>query len=308
MGHNCHKPWFLKLFCTYWSTPLPMSQPKVIRSLLLLLFLSVVTSGIFFLLSLQLTPLVSEIGHTISTTKGVIAEAAPLRPTPTSTMPALTLDMVATADPTPIPPVSTPVATSSLLPTPPSSHMGTVNSDVVNLRSYPSLAGEVVGQAKQGEHFQIMAVSNDGLWVQVCCPLGSSEPTHQSWVSTEFMTLEPTAASAPPAASPAALGAQPVGTMAGVAASQQNITSGVSGTVNGALVNLRSGPATTYPTVGQVNEQTKVMITGRNADGTWWQICCPPGVPQASWISAEFIDLAVAKEQALVQVATAFEQ
>ena len=284
-----------------------MSQPKVIRSLLLLLFLSIVTSGIFFLLSLQLTPLVNEIGHTISTTKGVMAEAAPLRPTPTSTMPLLTLDMVATADPTPIPPVSTPVATSSLLPTPAPSHIGTVNSDVVNLRSYPSLAGEVVGQAKQGERFQIMAVSNDGLWVEVCCPLGSSEPTHQSWVSTEFMTLEPTAASTSPVVSSAALGDQPGGSMVVVAA-QQDIPSGVSGTVNGALVNLRSGPATRYPTVGQVNEQTKVMITGRNADGTWWQICCPPGVPQSSWISAEFIDLAVAKEQVLSQVATTSEQ
>lgn len=285
-----------------------MSQPKVIRSLLLLLFLSIVTSGIFFLLSLQLTPLVNEIGHTISTTSGVMAEAALPRPTPTPTMPELTLDMVVTAQPTPVPTVPTTVATAALPPTPLPSRMAIVNSDVVNLRSYPSLAGEVVGQAKHGERFQIMAVSNDGLWLQLCCPLGSSEPTHQSWVSTEFMTVVPPITSAQPAASTAVLGAQSGETTAVVAAAQQGTTSGVSGTVNSALVNLRSGPATTYPTVGQVNEHTKVTITGRNADGTWWQICCLPGVPQASWISAEFIDLAVAKEQVLVQVATAFDQ
>lgn len=282
-----------------------MSQPKVVRSLLLLLFLSVVTGGIFFLLSLQLAPLVNEFGHTIATTKGVMAEAAQPRPTPTPTMPELTLDMVATTQSTPVPTASTPVATAALLPTVAPNRMGTINSDAVNLRSYPSLAGEVVGQARQGERFHMMDVSNDGLWVQICCPLGSSETTHQSWVSMEFVLLDPT--SAAEQSSTSAVGTQPQHNAAVVAAAQQNPASGISGTVTSDLVNLRSGPDTTYPTVGQVNEQTTVTITGRNATGTWWQICCPPGVPQASWISAEFVNLAIAKEQAMVQVATILE-
>ena len=282
-----------------------MSQPKVVRSLLLLLFLGVVTGGIFFLLSLQLTPLLNEMGPHLSTTNSVMAEAAQPRPTPTPTMPELTLDMVATVPPTPVAPVPT-IVTPAALPTALPSQRGTVNSDLVNLRSYPSLAGEIVGHAKQGEQFQIMAISNDGQWVQLCCPLGSSETTRQSWVSIEFMALEPALVIAQTAVPPTTVVHQPIAAAAVVAAASQTMPSAgaVSGTVNSALVNLRSGPDTTYPTVGQVSEQTRVTITGRNAAGTWWQICCPVGAPAASWISAEFIDLAAPKEEAMVQVAT----
>ena len=284
-----------------------MSQPKVVRSLLLLLFLGVVTGGIFFLLSLQLTPLLNEMGHQLSTTNSVMAEAAHPRPTPTPTMPALTLDMVATVPPTPVAPVPT-TATPAALPTALPSRRGTVNSDVVNLRSYPSLAGELVGHARQGEQFQIMAISNDGQWVRVCCPLGNSETTRQSWVSMEFMTLDPALVAAQTAVPSTTVVIQPIAAAAVVAAAAADPAmpraGAVSGTVNSAFVNLRSGPDTTYPTVGQVSEQTRVTITGRNAAGTWWQICCPVGAPAASWISAEFIDLAAPKEEAMVQVAT----
>ena len=282
-----------------------MSQPKVIRSLLLLLFLGVVTGGIFFLLSLQLTPLLNEMGPHLSTTNSVMAEAAQPRPTPTPTMPDLTLDMVATVPSTPVVPVPTTI-TPAALPTALPSRRGTVNSDVVNLRSYPSLAGEIVGHAKQGEQFQIMAISNDGQWLRVCCPLGSSETTRQSWVSTEFMTLEPAHVSAQLVVPPTTVVTQPIAAAAVVAVANPAVprAGAVSGTVNSALVNLRSGPDTTYPTVGQVSEQTEVTITGRNAAGTWWQICCPASASPASWISAEFIDLAVSKEEAMVQVAS----
>lgn len=282
-----------------------MSQSKVVHSLFLLLFLGVVTSGIFFLLNLQLTPLFHEIGRTISTTNGVMAEVAQLRPTPTPTMPNLTLDMVPTLTPTLVPSPTT-VAPTGQVPTAPLGQMGTVNSDLVNLRSYPSLAGEIVGQAKQGEQFEILAVSNDGLWVQVCCPLGSSEATRQSWVSMEFMVLEP--AWAQSAVATSATSTQSEANAPMVVAAQSKIVPGLSGTVNSPFVNLRYGPDTTYPTVGQVSEQTKVTITGRNATGTWWQICCPPGAPQVSWISAEFIDLTVTKEEAMAQVATTIVQ
>lgn len=286
-----------------------MSQPKVVRSLLLLLFLGVVTGGIFFLLSLQLTPLLNEMGDHLSATNSVMAEAAQPRPTPTPTMPELTLDMVATVPSTPVAPVPTAI-TPAALPTALPSQMGTVNSDAVNLRSYPSLAGEIVGQAKQGEQFQIMAISNDGQWVRLCCPLGSSETTRQSWVSTEFMTIEPALVAAQTAVPPTLVVTQPTPAAAVMAAASQTMPSAgaVSGTVNSAFVNLRSGPDLTYPTVGQVSEQTRVTITGRNAAGTWWQICCPAGAPAVSWISAEFIDLAVAKEEAMVQVATTIAQ
>lgn len=282
---------------------LPMSQPKIMHSLLLLFFCSVVTSCVFFLLRVQLQPLLTEIGNSVASSNHLLAEAARPTTTPTPTMPALTLDMVTTISVTTASATPVVVATSPALPTALPTRTGVVSSDVVNLRSYPALVGEIVGQAKIGDRFQIVAVSNDGLWVRVCCPLGTSEATRQSWVATEFMLIEPPLAAVQATAAITTGVAQPTTPRAVVAASQGGAEAhAVTGTVNGALVNLRSGPATTYPTMGQVSEQTKLTVTGRNVDGTWWRICCPPGLPQESWISAEFIDLAMSREQAMAEI------
>jgi|YNPNPStandDraft_1061719.scaffolds.fasta_scaffold06395_2 uncharacterized protein YraI len=46
------------------------------------------------------------------------------------------------------------------------------------------------------------------------------------------------------------------------------------GTVNAAVVNVRSGPSTAYPIITQATRGSVYRITGRNAAGTWWQVCC----------------------------------
>ncbi|MBX3014557.1 MAG: SH3 domain-containing protein [Caldilineaceae bacterium] len=262
-----------------------MSKPKVVHSLLLFFLLSAITSLIFFIFSLQLSPLLKESARLLSSTAGSRA-AVRAHGAPTPTMPALTLDMLLTAGPTAAPIVPTEPA-AILLPTPTAdARLATINDALVNLRSYPSLAGEVVGQAKQGDRLEIVSTSHDGRWVQVCCPLGNSESSVQSWVSVEFLVIE--------ARLPAKLAANQ--------AQNSTVAQGIPGTVNGSLVNLRSGPATTYGMVGQVPENTQVTITGRNRDGTWWRVCCPNDGTQEMWINAEFIDVTIAREHLLEQV------
>lgn len=267
-----------------------MRHPKVVHSLLIIFFIGVVSGIIFFLVSRQLTPLMDEIVLDVAAAGTMRVNAAAAVPTPTSA--EMTLNLLLTVPPTAIPPTPLPAT-----PTPPpvataTTRTGVVNSDLVNLRNYPSLAGEVVGQAREGEQVTILETSNDGLWLQVCCPLGTSAGNQQSWLAAEFVNLagqSTTAAQAP--AEPAVR-----------AASQSTDETGLTGRVNSLLVNLRNGPATDFASVGQVSEQTTVAITGRNATGDWWRICCPPGAPTESWISAEFIDLPIAREQALTQV------
>ena len=36
--------------------------------------------------------------------------------------------------------------------------------------------------------------------------------------------------------------------------------------------NLRSGPGTTYDILGQIKQNESAAVTGKNADGQWWQI------------------------------------
>jgi len=276
-----------------------MLQPKVVHSLIISLFIATVTGAILFLLNRQLTPMLDDIARDVAAAGSMRVNAA-AQPTPT--LSELTLNLLLTVPPTATPtaaPATTPTplpATTAITPT------GVVNSDLVNLRSYPSLAGEVVGQAREGQAVTIMATSNDGRWLQICCPLGTSSGGPQSWIAVEFITLasQPVVNGGNSMLIPAAV--QPAADPLIRVASQGGNGSTLTGRVNSALVNLRDGPATTYAAVGQVNEQTTVALTGRDATGSWWRICCPPGAPAESWINAEFIDLPIPQAEALRQI------
>jgi hypothetical protein len=51
------------------------------------------------------------------------------------------------------------------------------------------------------------------------------------------------------------------------------------------IVNVRSGPSVAYPIIGQVRQDERYDITGRNDAFTWWQICCVSG--QQGWITTQ---------------------
>lgn len=44
--------------------------------------------------------------------------------------------------------------------------------------------------------------------------------------------------------------------------------------VNGDEVYFRDGPGTSYPSVARAGRDAVLPVTGRTADGSWWQICC----------------------------------
>ncbi len=52
-------------------------------------------------------------------------------------------------------------------------------------------------------------------------------------------------------------------------------------------VNVRSGPGVEYaPPIGWLARGQSARITGRNAEGSWWQIEYPPDTAQRGWVSA----------------------
>lgn len=55
------------------------------------------------------------------------------------------------------------------------------------------------------------------------------------------------------------------------------------GTVTGPVVNVRSGPGTAYPVLGQVTQGAICDLVGRNSNSSWFQSRCPA---IAGWISA----------------------
>ena len=62
-------------------------------------------------------------------------------------------------------------------------------------------------------------------------------------------------------------------------------------TVNGAQVNVRSGPGTVFAIIGTVQQGDRFDIGGRNAAGDWLEFCCVNG--QRGWIYAPLLVLSV---------------
>ncbi|MCB0063838.1 MAG: SH3 domain-containing protein, partial [Caldilineaceae bacterium] len=170
-----------------------------------------------------------------------------------------------------------------------------VDASMVNVRSAPSLAGELLTQLAQNTELQILETSDDGAWYRVCCPLGTVVE-RETWVSAELLRLLPSPAEQLSAGLQAPLPTiNAVADQAVAAAGQGEIM----GRVNVALVNIRSGPSTQYEVVGQVAAESTLTIIGRTETGAWVQVCCPVAGAQPGWISAELLDILDDKEQAL---------
>jgi uncharacterized protein YraI len=56
-------------------------------------------------------------------------------------------------------------------------------------------------------------------------------------------------------------------------------------TVAAAVVNVRSGPDTTFESIGSAAQGESFDLLARSADGGWWQVCCVNG--QEGWIYGE---------------------
>ena len=113
---------------------------------------------------------------------------------------------------------------------------------------------------------QVIAKDAGGNWYQVLHP---AAPDGKGWVRAQYIQV-PDPAQIPPLS-----GAPGAGT-------------GFSGTVN-QQVNVRSGPGTSFNSLGTLNPQDSVTLTGRNPDGTWLQIVFRAGPEGLGWIAAGFI-------------------
>ena len=66
-------------------------------------------------------------------------------------------------------------------------------------------------------------------------------------------------------------------------------------TVSGDSANVRSGPGTVYEVIGQLQNGASVAISGKSADGLWWQISFPSAPGGVGWLRG---DLAQANDAA----------
>lgn len=68
--------------------------------------------------------------------------------------------------------------------------------------------------------------------------------------------------------------------------------------ITGDAVNVRSGPGTTFETVGAAVKGGNFQLLARNMQGDWWQICCVNGQP--GWVFGELATVENAEGVAIV--------
>ena len=144
-----------------------------------------------------------------------------------------------------------------------------ITSTQVNVRAEPSTVSNVLGIIPADMRVEIVGKDPGENWWQI---LYSQGIDGKGWVTAQYITT----ATRPEVPIIGGDGADP--NNGNVAVVQQKI-------------NIRSGPGTGFNSIGTLNPQDAVNLTGKDANGTWLQIEFPAGEgPEGKgWINAAFV-------------------
>jgi len=169
-----------------------------------------------------------------------------------------------------LPPILTPPPTQTPLPPPPQPTTVPVDgtaSTQINVRVEPSTASAVLGIIAANTKIQIIGKDPGENWWQILYPEGKDG---KGWVAAQYVTT----AGKPEV--PVIGGAGPNPNTGNLAIVQQKL-------------NIRSGPGTGFNSLGTLNPQDVVSLTGKDANGTWLQIDFPAGPAGKGWVNAAFV-------------------
>jgi uncharacterized protein YraI len=141
----------------------------------------------------------------------------------------------------------------------------------VNVRSGPGIAYDLLGQLEAGGKIQVIAQDSSGTWYRI---LFSGSPKGVGWVNAQYVTI--------PAETEVPLQATPTLT-------------GPSGRVIQRL-NVRSGPGTTFKSLGLLEPGAAVSLTGKNTTASWFQIDYSGGPGGHGWVTAQYVQTEAAGE------------
>jgi uncharacterized protein YraI len=134
-------------------------------------------------------------------------------------------------------------------------------------------------------------VNSEAVVITVNGPTATPIPTQPAPATTQAVTVTVAAAQVEQSA------AQPT-----VAAQSQS--QGAQAAVKeGDYVNVRKGPDYTYDKIGTLDKGQSAVVTGKSADGAWWQIRFPAAPDGVGWVVGQLIQ--VSGDTNSVQVASA---
>jgi uncharacterized protein YgiM (DUF1202 family) len=170
-----------------------------------------------------------------------------------------------------LPPASTPQAAQSETPLPPPplptlTPVEGITSLQLNVRAEPSTASEVLGIIAANSKIQIVGKDPGENWWQILYPEAGQG---KGWVTAQYVST----AVKPEVPVIGGGGTNPENS--NVAVIQQQL-------------NVRSGPGTSFNSLGTLNPQDVVALTGKDSNGAWLQIEFSAGPEGKGWINAAF--------------------
>jgi uncharacterized protein YgiM (DUF1202 family) len=140
---------------------------------------------------------------------------------------------------------------------------GSIRTGIAVIRGGPGINAQRVGTIGRGFQFYVLGAAPNGDWVQIRYRFGTG------WVSTALTTLTSDQVAS-------------VGATVTVPVTIGDPTA----IVNAGWLNIRSGPANIYSSLGKVPGGTAMVILAKNSDGFWLKVKSPFG---DGWVNANFI-------------------
>lgn len=141
-------------------------------------------------------------------------------------------------------------------------------SATIHVRSGPGATFASLGLLAADQAIQVVGQDGSGEWYLILYP---SAETGLGWVSATYVQID--AAVTPPAiVTPSPTAAGPSGRVL-------------------QRLNVRSGPGLSFDSLGVLEAETIVNLSGRNANSTWLQIRYPQGPGGRGWVSAAYVQV-----------------
>ncbi|MCL4249966.1 MAG: SH3 domain-containing protein [Anaerolineae bacterium] len=149
----------------------------------------------------------------------------------------------------------------------------TVNAYYLNVRTGPGVGFAIIGPLGQGDGVSMIGRNADASWVEIVLPNGTHGWVNSGWLIPSIPVIN-----------------LPI--TDGQGGGTTNPPSGAVGVVTAFFLNVRSGPAVTYPSFARLSQNDAVNLVGRNADGSWVQLALRDG--RQGWVNAGWMRLSVA--------------
>lgn len=189
-----------------------------------------------------------------------------------SATPAIPASPTAVPPTASLPPTFTPPPTQTPLP-PPTATVTPVEGltlTQLNARAEPSTTGTVLGIIPVNTLVQIIGTDPGGNWWQILYPAAGQGEAGKAWVTAQYISTA---------------GRPEVPVIGGGGTNPQN---GPVAVIQQQL-NIRSGPGTSFNSLGTLNPLDVVTLIGKDPNGAWLQISFPAGPEGKGWVNAAFV-------------------